>query len=199
MRRATQLLSAFLLMLGTACAHAVVAVPTVNVTLLPASQNASVGDNLVLQVFGEYIGSARLLSGAFNLEFDPAAVSITSVAIAAGLGDIASSNGSIDNLGGSVLEVGFASFSGVTGSFLLATVNLNVLHSGTTQLNLSDANSPVFTWTNSDVSVDPFGEAVLPVFSNASIEVSAVPLPLPIALLGGALCGLFGIGRRRIA
>ncbi len=198
MRRATRIISAFLLFLGAASANALLAVPVANISLLPASQDVAVGDSLVLQIFGEYFGPARLLSGAVNLRFDPVAVSITGVAVTAGLGDIASSNGTIDNLGGNVLELGFTSFSGVTGSFLLATVNVSVLGAGTTQLTLSDANSAVFTWTNSNVAVDPFGEAVLPQFSNAAIDVSAVPLPLPVALLGSALFGLFGAARRRV-
>lgn len=198
MRRATRIISAFLLFLGAASANALLAVPVANISLLPASQDVAVGDSLVLQIFGEYFGPARLLSGAVNLRFDPVAVSITGVAVTAGLGDIASSNGTIDNLSGNVLEIGFTSFSGVTGSFLLATVNVSVLGAGTTQLTLSDANSAVFTWTNSNVAVDPFGEAVLPQFSNAAIDVSAVPLPLPVALLGSALFGLFGAARRRV-
>lgn len=195
MRRVIQLLYALLFVFSASSAKAIVAVPVVNVSLLPFAQDAVNGDILALQIFGEYVGASHLLSGGVNLGFDPAALSITSVTVPAGLGDISISNGTIDNLSGNVTEIGFASFSGVTGSFLFATVNLRVLGGGSTQLTLSDANSAVFVWSN---DVGPFGEVVLPQFSNATINVAAVPLPLPVVLLGSALLGVFGAARRQM-
>ena len=199
MRNATRFIASALLLVATVSAQAFVAIPVVNVSLAPSSQGAAIGDELQLQILGDYIGPATLLAGAVDLSFDPAALSITSVSVAAGLGDVAKSNGSIDNAGGHVTEIGFASFAGVSGPFVMATIQLKVLGAGLTQLQLSDAGSAELVWVNSDFAANIFGDTVFPQFSGASIDVSAVPLPLPAAMLGSALLGLLAATRRRAA
>ncbi len=198
MRISSGLILGALLLVASMGSSAAQALPFVNIRIISNHADAFVGDDLLLSIFGDYSGPATLLSGGLTLVFDPAVVSIASVTVPLGsISDIAKSDGTIDNFAGNVSEVGFASFGGVSGQFLIATVDLRVLGVGTTHFLLSDADSAVFPWVNSDFDAGLFGGTVVPQFSGTSINVSAVPLPLPVAMMGSALLGLMGIERRR--
>jgi hypothetical protein len=161
---------------------------TVNVFISPAESTVTLGSSFDVEIRGSYGGPASLAGGAVNLTFDKNVLNVVSVLVNPAVGDFVAENGTIDNANGSVEVIGFASFIGIAGDFKLATVSLQAVGLGTSPLQLSDPNDPVFPWTNYDFSVSPSGDTVTPQFSHGS--VTAVPLPAGAWLF---LTGLLGL------
>lgn len=173
---------------------------TVDLALSPAGSTVAPGTTFDVQIQGSYLGPATLAGGALDLQFDGSVLNVVSVFVNPAVGDFVASSGTTDNGAGRVDSIAFASFFGISGSFTLATVSFLAVGPGTSQLLLSDANDPVYPWTNYDLGVSPAGDSVTPRFSAASVTV--VPVPAGIWLLGTAVMGL-GIrrtyGRNRAA
>lgn len=156
------------------------ALPTAHVDVEPVCCVVPVGEETVITLVGQYDGPGNLLGGAVNLAFDPSVVQVLDVSLQVA-DAFFSDPGSIDNTLGQISNIGFASFDGVSGSFVLASVTLLAVGAGTTSLTVSDAQHPVFVWVN---DVPPFGELVSLVPGNVGqLTVTAVPEPQTWALL----------------
>jgi len=188
-----------LLVAFLSCIVAQAQAATVDISVEPVGPQATVGDSLAIQLVGNYGGPEFLLGGALNLTFDPTIIAVDDVTVAPATGSFDFSNGVVDNSAGTVTGIGFASFTGLNGSFIIATINLTAIAPGAGLLVLSDANDLIFTWTNSDYSVSPFGDSVTPQFTGGSITVAPVPLPLPFLLLAAGMTGLGFSARRRLS
>lgn len=167
---------------------------TVDISATTSSDELIVGEQFELTIFGNYPGPATLAGGALNVMFDSSVVSALSVAVAPGVSDIASSEGTIDNASGKIGTVGFSTFFGVSGAFEIAKIMFEAVGAGATQIELSDPGDLVFTWTNFDFSVGPFGDSVTPEFTN--VGVSVVPLPNVVVLFALLCAGV--VSRRKI-
>lgn len=134
-------------------------------------------------------GGEVLVGGALDLVYDSSIISVNSVTLNSPV-DIGSSLGTIDNVGGSIDTIGFASFAGVAdGAFNLATVEFESVGFGTSALMLQNANDLVFEWANE------LGDSVN--FAAIDGSVRVVPLPASAWLLISGIIGLVSIVRRK--
>jgi len=161
---------------------------TVDIVISPVGSVVAPGDLFDVEIRGSYLGPATLAGGALNLEFDSGVLSVMSVLVNPAVGDFVASNGTIDNAAGRVDSIAFASFFGISGSFTLATVSFQAVGAGASQLLMSDANDPVYPWTNYDFEAGTAGGPVTPQFGVASATV--VPLPASAWFLATGLLGL---------
>ena len=148
------------------------------------------GETSVVTVQASYDGADLLLGGAFSLDFDARLLEVVDVTLIAPR-DIAGTTGSVEMAGdiGTVAGVGFASFSGVGGTFAIAAVTFRALGPlGTSPLTAFDADDLIFAWAS---------ESLQPVtVLGASNTISVVPEPASLLmLLVGA--GVIGLSTRR--
>ncbi len=157
----------------------------------PANTAVSPGDSFVLQVRGSAF-TDDVVGGGFNLSFDPAVLSLTSVSVDTVVWEFVSSNGQIDNVMGLLSDVYFNSFRAVlpTGDFNIATLQFTALAGGNSLVQMSA--SPSFPFA------DDLGEVIAVSFGGANVAVSAVPEPNTWALwlAGGAWVARRALGRK---
>ena len=177
-----------LLALGSAAAHA----DTVNIEFSPAGSTVDIGDVFSVSILGHAPGSL-LAGGGIDLAFDPAVLKVNSLTINPAVGDFTSSNGTIDNVAGTVKNAGFASWVGVSGDFTIATIGFTALAGGTSALTVKDASDLAWVWASYSFN------DVTTIYSAASIKVNAVPLPAAAWLIAPVLAGLVRQRRARAA
>jgi len=166
---------------------------SVDLSVSPTPQ-AVIGLNqtFTVDIVGNYRSDAGevLVGGAIDLLFDASIVQVNSAILHTPV-DLGSSPGTIDNLGGNLDALGFATFAGVgDGMFNFATVEFETVGFGTSALVLQDANDLVFEWANG------IGDAVAFSATDGSVTVSAVPLPAAAWMMLSALIGIAGIARK---
>jgi hypothetical protein len=166
---------------------------SVDLSVSPTPQ-AVIGLNqtFTVDIVGNYRSDAGevLVGGAIDLLFDASIVQVNSAILHTPV-DLGSSPGTIDNLGGNLDALGFATFAGVgDGMFNFATVEFETVGFGTSALALQDANDLVFEWANG------IGDAVAFSATDGSVTVSAVPLPAAAWMMLSALIGIAGIARK---
>ena len=149
-------------------------------------------DSLFIDLVGSYTGSGNLLGGAVSLSFNPSVLQVVDVMLKAPQ-DIDGMTGVIDNVLGTITGIGFSSFDGVSGTFTLATVELQGVGAGTSQLNVTDGKDLIFAWVN---DVPPFGEEVNFFGVSGFATVTAVPEAESWAMLLAGF-GLVGFAARR--
>lgn len=120
--------------------------------------------------------------GGLEVRFDSAAVQVDSVQIDPLWNDLFS-EGDIDNAAGAVTDVYFNTFSpgGVTGDFPILTLTLSPTAPGTTRLSLAASLLFPFGAGGEEMAVD---------FSLLTLQVSAIPEPSSLLMVGGGLSWL---------
>lgn len=142
----------------------------------------------IVGVFNSDAGEV-LVGGALDLIYDASIINVNSVTLNTPV-DFGSSTGIIDNVGGSIDTIGFASFVGVAdGVFSLATVEFESIGFGTSALMLQNSNDLIFEWAN--------GVGDLVTFASTDGSVRVVPLPASAWLLLTGVIGLASIVRRK--
>jgi len=149
------------------------------------------GDSFSLNITGSGFTS-NVDGGGVNFSYDSSILNVASVSINGSVWDFGGagiSTGSIDNGTGTVDGIMVNTFSVVTGSFDVATIQFQAIGSGTSALNLTEyALNP---WASGGALIDP-------ILANSSLTVlQSVPVPAAVWLFGSGLIGLIGVARRK--
>jgi hypothetical protein len=149
------------------------------------------GETALVTVMASYTGTDLLLGGAFSLDFDARLLEVVSVTLKAPR-DIAGTTGTLATNGdvGTVAGVGFASFTGVGGSFEFAAVTFRALGSqGVSTLTVTDADDLIYAWAS---------ESLQPVsVLGATDTISVVPETETMLMLLMGM-GVIGLHARRV-
>lgn len=157
----------------------------------PAASAALVGDLVVVDIRGSGF-TDNVVGGGFDLAFNAAVLSLTSVLIDNVEWELFTSPGTIDNAAGTLTAVWFNAFTSPlpTGDFPIARLTFSALGPGFSGLNLAaSANFPFVSDAVELISVS---------FGSGSVNVSAVPELPAWASLGLGLAMLPWL-RRRLA
>lgn len=154
----------------------------------PATVN--VGDSFSLNITGSGFTS-NVDGGGVNFSYDSSILNVASVSIDGTVWDFGGagiSTGLINNDTGTVDGIMVNTFSVVTGSFDVATIQFQAIGSGTSALNLTEyALNP---WASG-------GSLINPIMASGSLTVlQSVPIPAAVWLFGSGLLGLIGLARR---
>lgn len=93
--------------------------------------------------------------GGVTLFFDPASVQVTKVNVDSSVWDFVSKDGQINNVGGTVSDILFSSYQGVSGNARVATIEFKSIKKGTTELTLKEASANPFA-SNGQIMVVSF-------------------------------------------
>lgn len=186
MKSRTTLLIAALSLLSTQLEAAVV---NNHVYIDPPSQTLQIGDIFSVNVIGENF-NLGLDGGSFDLTFNSSILQADSVSLNTAVWNFAAVKGSIDNNSGRIDFTDFAQFGVNTTNttFNIATFSFRAIGAG---------DSPLTLILNDN---DPFatGGEIAPVnFSQASVNVAAVPVPAAFWLFGSALLGGLSLRGRK--
>jgi hypothetical protein len=159
------------------------------VSVDPVTTNVTLGTTFTVDVVGT--GFPVTEGGGFSLGFDASVLQVTNVTVDNTTWAFSHSTGSLDNGSGTLDDVWVADFSfpGISGDFVVATIEFQATGVGTSGLSL--AASALNPWACSGVSC---GESF---DQSASVTVSAIPLPAAAWLFGSALLGLVTVSSRR--
>lgn len=163
-----------------------------SLVITPADSTVNSGDSFAVQVRGSGF-TDNVVGGGFNLGFDPAVLALSSVSVDTGVWEFVSSNGSTDNLLGTLADVYFNSVAAVlpTGDFAIATLQFTALAVGSSTLQLTA--SPSFPFAND------LAEVIAVDYGAAGMNVTAVPEPQTWALWLAGMGALGRLVRRRRA
>lgn len=147
----------------------------------PTTKDVGVNDSFQLAVLGTGFVE-DLIGGGFNLSFDPAILRLDGVSIAA-IWEFAPSGGLTDNASGTLSDASFNTFAAPkTGNFDVALLNFTALGSGSSAVIL--AGSPSFPFADINANT------VTPIFTGATVNVTAVPVPPGLVLFVSGLIPL---------
>jgi hypothetical protein len=166
--------------------------------LQDTTYNAVLGDTITASLYVTNVDNVQggLLGWGAEFNFDNTSLQVASYAIdnvwgIPGRGNVA------DNLTGKI-ELLATTFVAQTGTLKLVDINFNTIGEGTSSLVLSELFPDLINFTGFggangyDYDADiMFGNA------NASITVSAVPLPASVILFASGLIGLSGFRRSK--
>lgn len=168
------LIAALLLLLGNNAYAATISWDSANT-------NVNLNDVFTLNIVGT--GFANIVDGGgVNFTYDQSVLNVLSVSIDESVWDFAVDTGTINNSTGSVDGIMVNTFSGVTGDFVVASIQMQAVGSGSSLLALSEFG--LNPWASG-------GSAINPQFVDATVNVSAVPVPAAIWLFGSGLLVLF--------
>lgn len=158
------------------------------VSLSPAPSIIEQGDSFVLELVGSDFNNGSLDGGGVNISFDSSVINVTSVTVNSADWEFFSTNGSIDNLFGSVNGISFNSFQSRTGDLQFASIEFVAVGLGSSELGLSEYD------------LNPFatGGSLYPnliLDQASSVTVQAVPLPAALWLFITGI-GLFATQKR---
>jgi len=115
-------------------------------TLLVRSEvskaDLTVGDSFDIEISIDNLPSSE--GGGISLQFNPAVIEIDNVDLDSSW-DFARRNGAIDNTGGQVSDILFASFSGNSGSVGIATISATAIGSGNSQIKIVESTVNPFS------------------------------------------------------
>jgi hypothetical protein len=149
-----------------------------SLVLAPVATNVTFIDNGVIDA-GEMFSvevrgnsfSENVVGGGFDMSFNSAVLTLSSVSINNALWEFAPSGGAIDNVAGTVTTASFATFSATppNGNFLAATLNFTAKAVGNSALTLAPSGIAVFA--------SSAGDPIDVTFGSGSVNVAAVPEP----------------------
>lgn len=112
------------------------------VALSKSEVNISEGEAFTLDVtVNDFVTSE---GGGVTLFFDPALLQVTKVNVDANVWDFVSRDGQTYNARGTVSDILFSSYQGVSGNARVATIEFKSLKKGTTELTLKEATANPF-------------------------------------------------------
>ncbi len=82
--------------------------------------------------------------GGVSVFFDPASVQVTAVSVDNDVWDFVNKDGTINNARGTVSDILFSSYQGVSGNARVATIEFKSIKKGTTELTLKEATANPF-------------------------------------------------------
>lgn len=137
----------FLFLIIVAAAQA--AGPTV--VLNPSKTSAAVGDTIIVTIDARDFPVSE--GGGLNLGFNPSVIQVKKVSINTSAWEFVSRPGRIDNTSGNVSDILFASFKGVQGDALIATVEVQIVGEGNANLTLQQSSLTPFASQGQALSV----------------------------------------------
>jgi len=157
------------------------------VTTDPLNSTEGLNSIFTIDVVGE--GFPITEGGGFNLAYDPSILNVNSVSIDGAFWTFVNVLGTIDNVLGTLSEVQVSDFSfpGISGDFIVATIEFHAVGLGTSNLTLT--NSVGNPWAYDGSPITPL--------SFVSGSVTVVPIPAAVWLFGSGLLGLVGVARRK--
>jgi len=98
------------------------------------------GDFFALDVTASDLSASE--GGSVTLKFNPALVQVSSVNVNNSVWSFVNQNGTIDNVNGTISDIVFSSYQGVSGDAILATVEFQSVSKGTSSIvvTASDVN-----------------------------------------------------------
>lgn len=143
-----------------------------------SSYSMKQGNVFTVSIFGSFSAQEILDGGGLSLNFNSTVLKVNSVTINTTLFEFYSDPGTINNISGNVSDMIFNTFTyNATGNFKIADINLTALKSGNSDFLLTES------------LLNPFSSAVAGVggltvnYTNALVNVSAVPLPGALLLM----------------
>jgi len=182
MKNVTKIMAVFLLMLS---GH----VSAATITWASPVTNVNTNDTFTIDIIGTGFTST-VDGGGVNFSYNSNVLNVLSVSVDTNVWDlgVGISAGAIDNAAGAVNGVMVNTWSGVTGGFSVASVTFQAVASGTTGLSLSEYI--LNPWAGAGLLLNPD-------YVDATVTVSAVPVPAAVWLFGSGLMGLMGFARRK--
>ncbi len=112
------------------------------VALSKSEVNVNEGDVFTLDVIvNDFVISE---GGGVTVFFDPTSVQATTVTVDTSIWDFVTKDGKINNAGGTVSDILFSSYQGVSGNARVATIEFKSIKKGTTELTLKEATANPF-------------------------------------------------------
>ncbi|NOT86403.1 MAG: hypothetical protein HOP02_16840 [Methylococcaceae bacterium] len=161
------------------------------ISITPSTSTVNVGQSFSLNVNVSEISD--LYAFQFDLGYDPSVISATSISEGGFLSTGGSTlfiGGTIDNANGTISNTSDllnGAIPGVTGSGILATIDFTALTAGSSGVSFFN---PILLDSNGADIIANYSESTI-------VNVSAIPVPAAIWLLGSALMGLVGFSRRQ--
>jgi len=109
-----------------------------------SNTNVSVedGEQFTLQVLANDFSTSE--GGAITLYFNPELLQVTSINVDSSVWDFVSKNGQIDNAKGSISDILFSSYKGVTGDAVIATIEFKAVNSGSSNVTIEESAANPF-------------------------------------------------------
>ncbi len=131
------------------------------VSLSSSKVNVGDGEFFTLDVTASDLESSE--GGSVTVNYDPALLEVSSVNVDTSAWNFVNKNGQIDNESGSVTDIVFSSYQGVSGDAVLATVEFKAIAKGSSSITLTAS------------AVNPFasnGEAISVLYEAANVTAN---------------------------
>lgn len=168
------------------------------------STSIKVGESVLFEIWADFSDVGGTIGGGLDIFYGNATLAYNNdFVFNAGFGadlsisrtgddcsvSLVSGCGSADEVNG----ISPNSFGGFANSLsLMGTLSFTGLSEGLTLLTMADNELPAGGWyDNSNY------DTAFPIYNNASVEVSAIPVPAAAWLFGSGLIGLIGFARRK--
>jgi len=109
-----------------------------------SNTNVSVedGELFTLQVLANDFSTSE--GGAITLHFNPELLQVISVNVDSSVWDFVSKNGQIDNAKGSISDILFSSYKGVSDDAVIATIDFKAVNSGSSNVTIEESEANPF-------------------------------------------------------
>ncbi|NJN48429.1 MAG: hypothetical protein HC808_20400, partial [Candidatus Competibacteraceae bacterium] len=158
-----------------------------SISLSPPSANPRDVGDLVSFILTMDFSAEATLGGGFDVFYDAAILDFNTF-VFSNTGtfprDMAFDSTPVD-LAGQVQDIGFGSFSGLSGPFTVGIIVFNAIGPGTANLTLADTAGT----SGAFISNDTFDEMTVDYFGN-SVTVNPVPLPGALLLMAPGLLAI---------
>lgn len=167
-------------------------VQAATISLNPASQSVSLGNQISIQLNMDFSGDPTL-GGGVDILYNSSLLSFASFSFDAGLGDDPLLQRQPDVLPGTLNGLAFGNFDGLSGPSIVGTLIFNTIGAGVANFTLAENVLPAGGF----FSAATFDQQAV-TYSGASVNVTAVPLPAACWLMLSGL-GVLGGLRKRMA